>query len=171
MQDEVLAAILPEDLLQNAPCGFSTVGHVAHMNIRDVYLPYKYLIGSVILDKNRSIRTVVNKLDTIDSVYRNFEMEILAGDQDLQVEHQEGGNLYKFDFSKVYWNSRLQTEHFRLVEQFKMGDAVCDVMAGVGPFAIPAGRKGVLVYANDLNPDSYASLVANIRLNKVSSYL
>lgn len=36
--------------------------------------------------KNRTLRTVVNKLDMIDNVYRNFAMEVLAGDADFVVE-------------------------------------------------------------------------------------
>lgn len=40
-------------------------------------------------------------------------------------------------------------------------------MAGVGPFAVPAGRKRVFVWANDLNPDSFASLEDAVKRNKV----
>lgn len=40
-------------------------------------------------------------------------------------------------------------------------------MAGVGPFSIPAVKKGAIVYANDLNPSSYQWLCENIKLNKV----
>jgi tRNA G37 N-methylase Trm5 len=42
-------------------------------------------------------------------------------------------------------------------------------MAGVGPFSIPAVKKGALVYANDLNPASYKWLCENVKLNKVSN--
>ncbi|KAJ2351812.1 tRNA(m(1)G37)methyltransferase, partial [Coemansia sp. RSA 2618] len=74
-----------------------------------------------------------------------------------------------FDYSKVYWNSRLHPEHERLVAKFACGSSICDVMAGVGPFAIPAARKGTLVWANDLNPASYQALCDNVRLNKVGA--
>jgi tRNA (guanine37-N1)-methyltransferase len=71
----------------------------------------------------------------------------------------------------VYWNSRLQKEHERLVSSyFKEGEWICDVMAGIGPFAIPAAKNAKTnVYANDLNPFSYQYLTENVQLNKVQS--
>jgi tRNA (guanine37-N1)-methyltransferase len=52
---------------------------------------------------------------------------------------------------------------------FKLEDVVADVFAGVGPFSVPAAKKGCAVLANDLNPDSYEYLQLNIRQNKVST--
>ena len=101
------------------------------------------------------------------SEYRTFSYEVLAGDPSMDVEVKEAECIFRFDYSKVYWNSRLSTEHERLVKRFCQGEAVCDVMAGVGPFAVPAGKQKVFVWANDLNPDSYESLVQAISVNKV----
>lgn len=141
----------------------------AHLNLRDEYLPYKKIIAEVLVDKNAAVRTVINKTGDVgtESEYRTFGYEVLAGEDDMNVEIREGECVFRFDYSKVYWNSRLQTEHKRLVDSFAPGDVVCDVMAGVGPFACPAGKKGVFVWANDLNPDSYASLKDAISRNKV----
>ena len=44
------------------PSSFESIGHIAHLNIRDELLPYKHVIGQVIMDKNPSITTVVNKV-------------------------------------------------------------------------------------------------------------
>ena len=89
----------------------------------------------------------------------------------MNVEVKEADCIFKFDYSKVYWNSRLQTEHERLVDLLKPGEVLCDVMAGVGPFAVPAGKKLVHVWANDLNPESFESLKGNIERNKVRQVL
>ena len=173
--DEILGAILPLKLSVDIPTAYSLVGHIAHMNIPDAYKPYRHLIGQVVLDKNSSVGMVVNKLDTIDNTFRTFEMEILASRMDkatFQVEQRESDCRFQFDFSKVYWNSRLSTEHFRLVQKyFNRGEAVADVFAGVGPFALPAAKQGVLVLANDLNPESYTSLASNATLNHVSDWV
>ncbi|XP_028995105.1 tRNA (guanine(37)-N1)-methyltransferase [Betta splendens] len=165
--EEVLEAVLPQGL--DVTSGFSRVGHIAHMNLRDHQLPYKNLIGQVIMDKNSGITCVVNKTNIIDSTYRNFKMEILAGEEDMIAKVKENGVTYEFDFSRVYWNPRLSTEHQRVVQLIKRGDTVFDVFAGVGPFAVPAARAGASVFANDLNPESYRWLQHNCKLNKVES--
>lgn len=143
----------------------------AHLNLREEYLPYKAIIAEVLMDKNPGIRTVINKIDEVgeQNEYRTFNYELLAGVPDMEVEVHESNCVFRFDYSKVYWNSRLETEHRRLIEKFQPGEAICDVMAGVGPFAIPAGKKHCFVWANDLNPDSYASLEAAADRNKVRS--
>jgi tRNA (guanine37-N1)-methyltransferase len=97
-------------------------------------------------------------------------MEVIAGEENFIVTQSHLDCTFTFDFSKVYWNTRLETEHRRLVESFKPGEAVCDVFAGVGPFAVPAGKRRVFVMANDLNPDSYESMKDNIKTNKVIKY-
>lgn len=65
----------------------------------------------------------------------------------------------------------MHTEHERLVQLFQPSDVVADVFAGVGPFAVPAGKKGCAVLANDLNPNSYKYLEQNIHDNKVRPQL
>lgn len=136
-------------------------------------MQYKNIIGEILIDKNPGVRTVINKVDDVgeESEYRTFKYEVLAGPDDMDVEIREADCTFRFNYAKVYWNSRLNTEHGRLVESFAQGDAVCDVMAGIGPFAVPAGKKKVFVWANDLNPDSHSSLVDAIKRNKVHDFV
>lgn len=117
--------------------------------------------------KNKHLRTVVNKLDNIDTEFRFFKMEVLAGDPDFIVDVSESNCRFKFDFSQVYWNSRLHSEHERPVKRFEEADVVADVFAGVGPFAVPAAKKGCAVFGNDLNPNSAKYMLANSLENKV----
>ncbi|ORX61562.1 hypothetical protein DM01DRAFT_1332163 [Hesseltinella vesiculosa] len=165
--DQILHAIIPLDKVKEIPTSFTNVGHIAHMNLREDLYPWKHIIGQVILDKNKTVTSVVNKINNIDTKFRFFEMEVLAGDKNMVTEVKESNCRFQFDFSKVYWNSRLHTEHERLVKEFQKEQLVCDVFAGVGPFAVPASKKGVNVYANDLNPESYRWLKNNKALNKI----
>lgn len=155
------------------PQGFALAGHVAHLNLRERYWPYKHLIATVLADKNPMVKTVINKLDNVgtENAFRTFQYEVLHGPDDMNVELREQGCTFKFDFAKVYWNTRLHTEHERICNMFKEGEAICDVMAGVGPFAIPSAKKKCFVWANDLNPESYNALVGNIKTNKVGDFV
>ena len=119
------------------------------------------------MDKVPSCEVVVNKIGKIDTVFRTFDMEILAGEDNTFTSVREDDCVYEFDYRKVYWNSRLHHEHSRLVHTFTKNDIVADMFCGVGPFVIPAAKKGCLCYANDLNPASYQSLLHNLQLNNV----
>lgn len=148
---------------------FEQVGHVIHLNLPVTHLPHRFIIGRILLDKIQAIRTVVNKMGNIASKFRAFKMELLAGVEDFNVTLKEHGITFRFDYSKVYWNSRLSTEHQRVLKHFKEGETIADMFAGVGPFALPAAARGFQVYANDLNPDSYAALVDNSNRNRLTS--
>ena len=151
--------------------GFEIVGHIAHLNLKDFHEPYKFMIGQVILDKNPSIKTVVNKLNSIHSKYRFFDMEVLAGEDNFITTAIEHKIKFSMDFSKVYWNSKLGTEHRRVVDAIPVGATVLDMFCGIGPFALPLARKRCHVHANDLNPESYKWLVKNRDLNGIGTKL
>lgn len=126
------------------------------------------IISNLCLQKNYPrIKTVVNKVGTITNEFRVPEFEILAGENNMVTEVKQYGSTFKLDYSLVYWNSRLEHEHLRLISHFQPGEIICDMFAGIGPFAIPAAQKGCIVFANDLNPDSIRYLKINAKVNKV----
>lgn len=167
---DLLKGILPEDL--EGVSSFSQVGHIVHVNLRDEMLPFKGIVGQVLLDKVPNCKSVVNKLNSIDNVYRFFQLELLAGEDNYQTVVKENGVSFEFDFSKVYWNSRLSTEHERIALSVQPKDIVYDAFAGVGPFAVPIAKKvKCRVLANDLNPESAKWLQHNKKLNKIGENL
>ncbi|VDO35872.1 unnamed protein product [Haemonchus placei] len=164
----IIKAVLPSDLDFSS---YSQTGHIVHVNLRENLLPYKRIIGQILLEKVSRCRTVVNKVDEIKSEYRNFELDLLAGVDDYVTETLEAGVRYRLDFSKVFWNSRLSHEHERVVKLFDRRSLVYDACAGVGPFVLPALKKGHASHAlaNDLNPESVRWLKENAILNKIPS--
>ncbi|OIT23842.1 PREDICTED: tRNA (guanine(37)-N1)-methyltransferase 1 [Nicotiana attenuata] len=164
--NEVLEVLLPQGMI--VPSAFETVGHIAHLNLRDEHLPYKKLIAKVVLDKNKpKIQTVANKIDAIHNDYRTMQLEVLAGNHSLVTTVVENGLYFDVDLATVYWNSRLATERQRLLSCFTHDDVVCDVFAGIGPIAISAAKKVKYVYANDLNPSAVEYLERNCVRNKL----
>lgn len=163
---EALRQLLPVDV--TVPTGFEQVGHIVHLNLRPEHRPHRHLIGQVLLDKlSPRIRTVVNKADEITSEFRTLPLELVAGEDDFHVTVQHGSAKLAFAYDKVYWSSRLQTEHERIARSFVPGCVVWDLFAGVGPFAVLAAQRGVRVLANDLNPDSCHALLSNVATNRV----
>uniref|UniRef100_A0AC35TK67 tRNA (guanine(37)-N1)-methyltransferase n=1 Tax=Rhabditophanes sp. KR3021 TaxID=114890 RepID=A0AC35TK67_9BILA len=165
----VMKALLPDDLDFS---GFTQIGHIAHCNLREELYPYKHLIGQIIMDKTKWCKTVVNKIDSINNEFRFFEMELLAGKEDYVAEVIEDKNRYQMDFSKVFWNSRLGNEHKRLISKLDHNSIVFDGFAGVGPFVIPAAKKGVRkIFGNDLNPESVKWMQKNVKINRLEGDL
>ena len=152
--DEVLKEILPPDV-EDIPSGFETVGDIAHMNLTGTLFDHRYAIGQVVLDKNQIIRTVVTKIGQIESTYRFYDLECIAGDAtSFESTVLEDKVKFKVDVSRVYWCSKLGSERNRMIDKIlKDGDVLCDMFCGIGPLAVKAAvKKKIKVLANDLNP-------------------
>lgn len=162
--DEILRAVLPENTMLSS---YSAIGSIVHVNLKPELLDYKDIIGQVLKDKLKGCKSVVNKIDNINNVYRNFEYEVICGSPDLKTTIKENKCLFDLDFSEVYWNPRLCTEHERILHKMKSGDVLYDVFAGIGPFSVPAAKMGCTVLANDLNPNSCKWLEVNKKKNRV----
>ena len=168
--EEALKRVLPAGV--DAPTSFEAAGHVAHLNLRPEHEPYKRIIGEILLDKVATVRTVVNKVGDIANEFRTYDLEILAGDPDTKVALKEQGCHFEFDVRDVYWNSRLQAEHGRLLETVPAGSLVADCTCGVGPFSVPlAAKRRIRCYANDLNPKSVEYLRVNKDRNRCGDLL
>jgi len=174
--EEILRKILPKGM--DIPSSYEQAGHVCHLNLRDSQLPFRYIIGQVILDKNKSVRTVVNKTGKIETEFRTFPMEHLAGDPSTVIRLKEHQCWFEFEYRDVYWNSRLQEEHGRLIEALFLRPleshggsppVLADCTCGIGPFSIPIVKQahGVVSHANDLNPASVHWLTRNAEINKL----
>lgn len=167
---EVLQKILPKGV--EVPGGFEAVGHIAHLNLSNAQMPFKRQIGQAIIDKNPAISTVVTKLGHIESTFRFYELECIAGSPNYEAIVVEDKVRFKVDVSKMYWCSKLSTERSRLIKDyFRPGHVLCDMFCGVGPLAVKAAVKcpSLKVLANDLNPMGVEYLKKNISLNKVQS--
>ena len=134
--EEALRKILPWEELSTdndnneflIPSAFETIGHIAHVNLRDEHLPYRKIIGKVILDKNLPrITMVVNKIGNVQGEFRTFPMEVLAftKEPDYKVEVREEKCRFTFNFRDVYWNSRLMGEHKRIVQLIGRDNKKC----------------------------------------------
>lgn len=125
----------------------------------------------MILEIDPRIRTVARKASATGSLERIFDLEHLAGEQNYQVTTLVDKCQFRFDLSKVFWNTRARAP-LRFVPCLTEDDVLCDLFAGCGPFSILAAKKhGCRVYANDINAHCISALVEAARLNKVSQHI
>lgn len=171
--NEILRKYLPNELAEDRdfPKNYETIGTIAHLTMREKFIPYQKIIGSVILDKNKGLKTVINKTNRIDNVFRTYAFDLLAGEENYDVTVKEGNIKLNFDIRKVFWCSKLSSERDRMLNIIKKGEVLCDAFCGVGPLAIRAAKNQVKVFANDLNPECYEYLKENIKINKIKENL
>ncbi|KAF4673794.1 tRNA(m(1)G37)methyltransferase [Perkinsus chesapeaki] len=174
--EEVLRKLLPAEL--EVPSSFETAGHIAHFNLKDSHMPYKKVIGQVVLDKNPAIKLVVTKVANLSNEFRTMNLDVMACAEGCDPTNfittvKENGMQFKLDYSNVYWNSRLSTMRQGLLNDLTPATSVVvDMCCGIGAFVIMAAKRiGCRVYANDLNPESTKWCAENMKLNKVPSEL
>nr|A8B4Q0.1 RecName: Full=tRNA (guanine(37)-N1)-methyltransferase; AltName: Full=M1G-methyltransferase; AltName: Full=tRNA [GM37] methyltransferase; AltName: Full=tRNA methyltransferase 5 homolog [Giardia lamblia ATCC 50803] len=166
---------LLQDIIEDPPTSFETVGHIAHYNLREAHLPYRYFIGAVTCEKEPAITTVITKIDTVQSQYRTYNFELIGGVPRYDVKLVQDGITYSFNYTKVYWNSRLSHEHLSLAQHINQticpNDLVLDGTCGIGPHALLLAKRFNFtnLICNDLNPDAYKSLKMNVRINKAEN--
>lgn len=167
----ILATILPPEV-HPPPTAFETIGHVAHLNLRANHLPYKQVIGQVLLETLPNIETVIQKVGEVVGPYRTYEFELLAGRPETAVELIENGIQLQFDVADVYWCSRLSEERKRLLrEEIRPQDVIADAFCGVGALCLQAaGQMNCTVWANDWNPKAIESLKQNAARNGVTEW-
>jgi len=166
----ILHHILPEEV-HPPPTAYEQVGHVAHLNLKEHHVPYAHVIGDVLVECIPNIETVINKVGQVSGKHRTFEMDVLAGEPDFDVQVSENGVRLGFDLEKVYWCSKLSGEREYLLKHvFREGQIICDPFCGVGAACILAATKrNCRIWANDWNPHAVEACRKNAKRNHVAS--
>jgi tRNA (guanine37-N1)-methyltransferase len=166
----ILSQLLPI-AVHPPPTAFETIGHVAHLNLKERHWPYRFLIGQVLLETLPLIESVINKVGEVSGPYRTYDFGLLAGRNDTRVKLTESGVQLQFDLADVYWCSRLSEERQRLLRTFQPGQIIADPFCGVGALCLLAAslpQRNCTIWANDWNPKAVEYLRENARRNHVS---
>lgn len=124
-----------------------------------------------ILAARPSLHTAVFAESEVSGEYRTRDLVILAGTPTTRTRVTEHGFCFTIDLAAAYFSARLSTERQRVLAQVREGEAVLDMFAGVGPFAITLSGKAALVVAADLNPAAVALMLANLSQNRIRTVL
>ncbi len=162
---------LTKKQLKLVPNSFDIVGSrekaVAIVEIKDGV--NKKQIASAIMKLHKNVRTVLEKASPRTGVYRVSRLEIIKGSRNTEVVHKECGFRFKVDPRKAYFSVREAAERERVAKQIKKKETVMVFFAGIGPFAIHAGKKAGKVIGIEINPDAAEYFEENVKMNKLTS--
>ena len=156
--------LMPADILGFEPT-YERLGDVVLVDEDDPERAAR--IAAAVMESALPVETVLNRASKVTGEFRTREWDLLAGDG-TETVHREYGCEFALDIADVYFSPRLATERHRVTEQVEAGERLVDMFAGVGPFAIPAAKRGAEIVAVDLNPVAVDYLRENARRNDVA---
>jgi len=155
---------LPEDILGFEP-SYERLGEVVIVDEDDPGRASD--IADAIVESSIPVETVLDRASKIKGEQRVRDWEILHGES-TEAVHREYGCTFALDLAAVYFSPRLATERHRVTEQVAADEQVFDMFAGVGPFVIPAAKRGAEAVGVDINEVAIEYLRENARRNDVA---
>jgi tRNA (guanine37-N1)-methyltransferase len=146
---------------------FNILGNVAVVNFSDgTKSSDKKKFAAEILEKNKFIRTVLEKSGRFSGRLRKMQTKHLAGEENKEVLYRENGCFFRFNIDRTYFSPRLSNERKEIASFIKKGSEVLVMFAGVAPFSIVIAKnsKPKEIYSNEINKEAnkYADLNAEI---------
>lgn len=177
--EEALKTKIPEKFIELIPKSFDIIGNCAIVELDtfndfNISLNIKKKIALAILNVNKNVRSVFEKISEIKGTFRLRKLKILAGNNNTETIHKENSCFFKLDVEKTFFSPRLLSERKRISSciNIKPNEKIVDLFAGVGPFSIQiAKKKNVEIYAFDINPNAIKYLKENIKLNKLKGII
>ncbi len=131
----------------------------------------KKKIVKEIMENNKNVKSVLEKISGRKGRLRKSEYKIIAGDRNTEVLHREFGYILKVDPRKVYFSPRESTERQRIAERVNVNETILVMFGGISVISIAIAKKQPNVnkiYSVELNPDAHKYAVDNVRMNKLS---
>ncbi len=151
---------------------FDIVGDIAITKLPEGSSPeVARKVAEAILKTNTNIKTVMAQTSNVEGDYRLRKLIRIGGEPKTRTVHKEHGCAFAVDVETCYFSPRLAGERLRISKLVRQNEVVLNMFAGVGCFsiliakAVPTGR----IYSIDLNPEAFAYMQENVRLNRVFS--
>ncbi len=166
-----LARTLGPGPAAHLPDGYQRLGRVLLVRIPPPLWPYRAAVGAAWREE-LGVATVLARTGPVEGELREPTVVPIAGESTL-TEVVEHGVRWRFDAAQIMFAAGNRTERRRAGLLARPGEAVADLFAGIGYFAIPAALRApsIRVLAVEKNPRAYRFLTENARLNGVADRL
>lgn len=151
---------------------FNILGNIAIVNFPDDFkAKEKKNFAEMVLMKNPSVKTVVEKSRKFSGRLRKMKTKHIFGEKTKEVLYKENGCVFRFNIDDTYFSPRLSNERKEIANKIKKNENVLVMFAGVAPYSIVIAKnsKATRVVSNEINrkANKYAEL--NIQLNKLKN--
>jgi len=167
---EYLKNSLSEAELACVPSGWQILGDIVIVSIPECLNEKKLLIARALLSMYPKCRSVVRDFG-IEGQFRQPKRELLLGSE-TETVHKEHGCFFKQDVTKVMYSKGNLDERKRM-SKIGSGEVVVDMFSGIGYFSIPMAvhARPEKIVSIEINPESFAYLKENVRLNHVEDII
>jgi len=152
---------------------YSIFGNIAVVNFlnRNFSQKEKKEFALKILSQNKSVETVVEKVEKFSGRLRKMKIRFVAGKKNTESVYKENGCEFVFDIRETYFSVRLSGERKEISNLIGEDEEVLVCFAGVGPFSIVIAKnsKAKKVYSNEINRKANYYALLNIKKNKLEN--
>jgi tRNA wybutosine-synthesizing protein 2 len=167
---EYLKDSFSEAELAYVSSGWQILGDIIIVSIPAMLEDKKIRIAEALLSMHPKCKSVVRDFG-IEGQFRQPKRELLLG-SGTETIHKEHGCFFKQDVTKVMY-SKGNLEERKRMSRLGKGEVVVDMFAGIGYFSIPMAvhSRPRKIISIEINPESFAYLKENIRLNRVEEII
>ena len=151
---------------------FDVLGNIAIVKFSDgAKLRDKKKFAQKILNENKAIKTVLEKIGKVKGRLRKIHTKYIAGEKTKEVLYKENGCVFRFNVDTTYFSPRLSNERKEIASKIKPGEKVLVMFAGVAPFSVIIAKnsKAEKVFSNEINRKANKYGKLNIELNNLKS--
>ena len=152
--------------------GYDILGNIAIVKFdRRAGKAEKLREARKLLKANRSITTVLEKVNKFSGRLRTLKTKYILGEKTKEALYKENGCVFRFNVDTCYFSPRLASERREIASQIKNRENVLVLFGGVGPFAIVASKfsKANRVVSVELGRDCSKYALENVKRNKLSN--
>lgn len=154
--------------MKQAP--FDILGNIALVKFQyGDSLKSKKEFAEKLLKKQKSVKTVLEKIGKFKGRLRKQATKYIAGEKTKEVLYRENGSVFRFNVDSTYFSPRLSNERDEVSKKVKSRDEVLVMFAGVAPYPIVIAKnsKAKKVYSNEINREANKYAELNIGLNNL----
>lgn len=150
--------------------GYDVLGNIAILKFdKDAKAREKKKFALEYLDKNKSVRTVLEKSEKFSGRLRTLKTKWLAGEKTKEALYRENGCEFRLNVESCYFSPRLSTERENMAKIVKKNENVLVMFGGVAPFAVVIGKHSAAkkVISVELGRECNKYALQNVKRNKL----